>query len=156
MSVGVSTFDPADPVTIDELLRQADAAMYEQKRSRRRRLLVVDDDVALVRLVASVFDDFEVSHATTGEDAVRQALIGDPEIILLDLGLPDGNGLKVADRIRGLEATSRIPIVVLTASDERDTELRCLRAGVADFVTKPVEVDILRARIENVLLRAAR
>jgi diguanylate cyclase (GGDEF)-like protein len=156
MSVGVSTFDPSDPVTIDELLRHADAAMYEQKRSRRRRLLVVDDDVALVRLVASVFDDFEVSHATTGEDAVRQALIGDPEIILLDLGLPDGNGLKVADRIRGLEATSRIPIVILTANDERDTELRCLRAGVADFVTKPVEVDILRARIENVLLRTAR
>jgi DNA-binding response OmpR family regulator len=62
----------------------------------------------------------------------------------------------VADRIRGLEATSRIPIVILTANDERDTELRCLRAGVADFVTKPVEVDILRARIENVLLRTAR
>lgn len=121
--------------------------------SGQARLLVVDDEPSLQDIVATSmrFLGYEVSVATTGREAVRAANELRPDLIILDVMLPDFDGFEVASRLR--RRGRSVPIVFLTARDETGDKVRGLTIGGDDYVTKPFSVEELTARIRAVLRR---
>lgn len=110
------------------------------------RVLVVEDDPQLVRALKINLQarKFEAQEAGTGADALRLAAARTPDVILLDLGLPDMDGVDVIKRMR---AWSRVPILVLSARHTSEEKVRALDAGADDYVTKPFSMDELLARL---------
>ena len=157
LSVGLATVAPTAETSVEDLLRRADGAMYLDKGSprRRARVLVVEDDPSLRRLAElSLRSRFDVTTAGTGMEAVDRATTQAPDIVLLDLGLPDIPGPEVLRRLRERPGGDRLPVIVFTASGERSTQLDTLRDGVDDYLVKPIDLEILEARIDSVLRRA--
>jgi two-component system KDP operon response regulator KdpE len=116
-------------------------------------ILVVEDDPALRRALRTMMrsHDLEVVEADTGEQAVVLASGGAADLVLLDLGLPDIDGLEVLRRIRTFSA---LPVVVLTAHHQQAEKVRALDSGADDYVTKPFDVEELLARVRAALRRA--
>ena len=117
------------------------------------RLLIVEDEPALRRALAINLKarGYEVDAVGTGTAALRAAAAHPPELVLVDLGLPDLDGVEV---IAGLRGWSRVPIIVLSARDTQQQKVRALAAGAADYVTKPFGMDELLARVRAALRRA--
>ncbi len=133
---------------------RADLPSKDKPSDGRPRILVIDDDTSLIKLVEGLLaDSFEVLSAATAEEGLRRANIERPDLILLDLWLPDVDGIEVAERLRRSAITSLIPVIMLTGDDS--SEVASLRAGVDDYVVKPFDEDALVARIETVLRRSA-
>ncbi|MFD4142728.1 response regulator [Streptomyces sp. NPDC058572] len=116
------------------------------------RVLVVEDDSQLVRALTINLKArrYEVDAATDGTAALRLAAAGPPDAVLLDLGLPDMDGLDV---IRDLRRWSRVPIVVVSARRTSDEKIEALDAGADDYVTKPFSMDELLARLRAAVRR---
>ena len=114
---------------------------------------VVEDDSALRRALRTSLRarGFDVHELATGEAAIVLAADGVPEVVLLDLGLPDIDGIDVLARIREFSA---VPVIVLTARDRQGEKVRALDAGADDYVTKPFDTEELVARVRAVLRRA--
>ena len=112
-----------------------------------RKILLVDDEPE-IRNMLSIFlgvEDFEIVEADCGKAALRTAVSAKPDLVVLDLGLGDMDGIDV---IKALRQFSNMPIVVLTArSDDKQTVV-ALNAGADDYVTKPFRADVLLARIK--------
>lgn len=110
------------------------------------RLLVVEDDAALARALAITLraHRYDVAVATTGAEALQRAAAWHPELVVLDLGLPDLDGMEV---LAGLRGWSAAPIVVLSARQTSDDKVQALDAGADDYVTKPFAMDELLARL---------
>jgi two-component system KDP operon response regulator KdpE len=123
----------------------------------RPRLLLVEDDRATALLVRTMLErEFDVTVAHTGAAAIEEASSRPPDLMLLDLGLPDMSGAEVLRRLRQTPGAKELPIVVLTAADDYKSEVECLEAGVDDFLHKPVVEDVLRARLAALLRRRMR
>lgn len=122
-------------------------------RSKETRLLLVEDDDQLRSslLLALREADFSVGFAVSIEDA-RRNLDDAVELVLLDLGLPDGDGLEWCRALR--DQDNRVPIIILTARDTPEERVRGLEAGADDYVVKPFHVPELVARIRSVLRRS--
>jgi type IV pilus assembly protein PilB len=132
---------------------RADLPSKKRPPEGRPRILVVDDDASLVKLVQGILEDrYEVLPAATAEEGLRRANIERPDLILLDLWLPDILGIEAAERLRRSATTSLIPVIMLTGDDS--SEVASLRAGVDDYVVKPFDEDALVARIESALRRS--
>lgn len=117
------------------------------------RVLVVDDEPGLrealsITLLAS---GYEVTAAADGEEALMKMALESPDIVLLDLGLPDLDGVQVIARVR---ATSQVPILVLSGRSESVDKVDALDAGGDDYVTKPFGMDELLARLRAMSRRA--
>ncbi|MFB7051814.1 response regulator [Streptomyces vinaceus] len=110
------------------------------------RVLVVEDDPQLVRALKINLQarKFEVAEAGDAGAAIRLAADRKPDVILLDLGLPDMDGVEVIKSVRGW---SRVPILVLSARHTSEEKIRALDAGADDYVTKPFSMDELLARL---------
>ncbi|MER6446005.1 DNA-binding response regulator [Streptomyces venezuelae] len=110
------------------------------------RVLVVEDDPQLVRALRINLQarKFEVEEAPDGGSALRLAAARKPDVIVLDLGLPDMDGVDVIRSVRGW---SRVPILVLSARHTSEDKIRALDAGADDYVTKPFSMDELLARL---------
>jgi diguanylate cyclase (GGDEF)-like protein len=159
LSVGRAMYDPNDPTEIEDLMRQADMLMYEAKRTsqNRPRVLVGDDDVAVRSDAEKIFgSDYEIITAQNGEEVIRRATLERPDLILLDFSLPDLVGTDVARRLRQAPSTSPIPIVMMSANGDGSTELDSLRAGADEYVKKPLDVEALRVRMDNLMKRTVR
>jgi two-component system, OmpR family, KDP operon response regulator KdpE len=117
-------------------------------------ILLVEDDPALRRALRTMMRsrDLEVLDVATGEDAVVVASSGTPDLMVLDLGLPDIEGLEVLRRVR---AFSAMPVIVLTAHHQQSEKIRALDAGADDYVTKPFGMDELLARLRAAVRRSA-
>src|SRR5205085_1786117 len=118
-----------------------------------KKILIVDDDPDLrtalrVRLRAN---HYETVHAVDGYSAIAQAYKERPHLIILDLGLPAGDGFVVLDRLQRDDKLSTIPVVVLTARDPQSTEQRALQAGATAFFQKPADntelLEVIRATL---------
>ena len=118
------------------------------------RALVVDDEPAISELVSMAlrYEKFEVRTAASGRDAVAQAKDFNPDIIVLDIMLPDFDGLEVMRRIRADNAD--VPVLFLTAKDAIADRVVGLTAGGDDYVTKPFSVEELVARIRGIVRRS--
>src|ERR1700752_2462413 len=118
------------------------------------RLLVVDDDRALREVLrrALTLAGYEVRLAQTGADALSQTTAVVPDAIVLDIGLPDIDGLEVCRLLR--REGNRVPVLMLTARDAVSDRIDGLDAGADDYLVKPFDVDELKARLRALLRRA--
>ncbi len=116
------------------------------------KVLVVEDDAQLVRALRINLEarKFEVQTASDGKTALRLATTRKPDAILLDLGLPDMDGVDVIKEVR---VTSGVPILVLSARHTSEEKIRALDAGADDYVTKPFSMDELLARLRAAVRR---
>ncbi|MFE2750544.1 response regulator [Actinosynnema sp. NPDC059335] len=117
-------------------------------------VLIVDDEPQIVRAlrINLTARGYRVLTAHDGAGALREAAAGTPDIVVLDLGLPDIDGTEV---IAGLRGWSTVPIVVLSARSDSEDKVRALDAGADDYITKPFGMDELLARLRAALRRAA-
>lgn len=116
------------------------------------RILLVEDHLPLAEAVrdALVRAGFSVHHAATFEEATETATLADHALVILDLGLPDGDGLRLLPLLR---EGGRIPVIVMTARDQLSDRLAGLDGGADDYIVKPVEMPELIARCRAVLRR---
>lgn len=117
-------------------------------------VLVIDDELAVRRFLRAALggDGFRVLEAGTGDEGLTLAASHGPDVVLLDLGLPDGDGIACLGRLR---EWSRVPVIVISARGREDDKVAALDAGADDYLTKPFGVQELFARI-RVALRHAR
>jgi DNA-binding response OmpR family regulator len=122
----------------------------------KSQILIVEDDVDLAEMLNAYFrvQGYEILTATWGEDAVQVAREVVPDIILLDIRLPDIDGYEVCRQIRGNRRTKEIPIIFLTEKRERADKLAGLELGAVDYITKPFDIQELRLRVRNTLRRS--
>ena len=118
------------------------------------RVLVVDDEVAIKRFlrVALNGEGFIVLEAGTGQEALLALTLERPDLVLLDLGLPDMDGVEVTRRLR---EWSQVPVIILSVREQETDKIAALDAGADDYLTKPFGVGELLARIRTVLRRQA-
>ena len=117
-------------------------------------ILVVEDDKSVRNLIDTTLrtNGYRFTEAPTGEEAIIQASSHNPDVILLDLGLPDMEGIDVIRRVRGW---SNVPIIVISARTEDADKISALDAGADDYLTKPFSVDELMARLRATQRRLA-
>lgn len=115
---------------------------------------MVEDDIAIGNLIKMTLNtqQYEYDIAQDGQSALQKALSMKPEVIILDLGLPDMDGIDIIQKIR---SWSQTPIIVVSARGEESDKINALDAGADDYVTKPFSVDELLARIRVALRRSA-
>lgn len=120
---------------------------------RQNAILIVDDEPKIVRFIKASLElaGYDVLTAETGSVALDRINVEQPELIILDLGLPDIDGFDVLRQVR---AHSTIPIIILTARDDEKDKVYGLELGADDYLTKPFGTQELKARIEAVLRRA--
>ncbi|HKQ59403.1 MAG TPA: response regulator [Candidatus Eisenbacteria bacterium] len=118
-------------------------------------ILVVEDEAPIRRFLRAGLEgqDYRIVESTSGEDGITQVATRSPDLLLLDLGLPDMDGLEVVRRVREWSA---LPIIVLTARGRDEDKVRALDAGADDYVTKPFSMPELLARLRASLRRRAR
>jgi two-component system, OmpR family, response regulator len=117
------------------------------------RLLVVDDEATILELLSGSLRlaGFEVMTAASGAEAVRAAASGRPDLVLLDVMMPDGDGFETLRRIRS--GGAEVPVIFLTARDEEPDRVSGFAVGADDYVTKPFSLNELLGRIRAVLRR---
>ena len=123
------------------------------KENNLPRLLIVDDEPAIQRFLHTALDtgEFSLHKAENGHSALAAAVATRPDIILLDLGLPDMDGVEVIRRVR---EWSQVPIIVLSVREREDEKVKALDAGADDYLTKPFGMAELLARIRVALRRS--
>lgn len=109
-------------------------------------ILVVEDDAAVRNLISTTLEthDYKFHTAPTGETAILEAVSHNPDVVLLDLGLPDIDGIDIIKKIR---SWSKMPIIVISARSEDRDKIDALDAGADDYLTKPFSVEELLARL---------
>jgi two-component system KDP operon response regulator KdpE len=117
-------------------------------------ILIIEDDSQIRRFLRATFqaEQYRFHEAVTGEEGIAQATARQPDLIVLDLGLPDRDGLEVIQAVRQWTQT---PIIVLSARGQENDKIAALDAGADDFVSKPFAVGELLARVRAALRRSA-
>lgn len=115
-------------------------------------ILIVEDDNAVKNLIATAVEmqSYRYQTAQTGKQAIMETMSNNPDIILLDLGLPDIDGVEVIKKVRGW---SNVPIIVISARSEDKDKIDALDAGADDYLTKPFSVEELLARLRVTMRR---
>ncbi len=123
-----------------------------------KKILVVDDELESVKLIGLMLQrrGYEIVAARTGAQAVEKAHVDNPDLVILDVMMPDMDGFEVCRRLRADPDTSNLPIIMFTAKSLVDDKVAGFQAGADDYLTKPVHPEELASRIEAVLLRSAR
>src|SRR5689334_7718229 len=124
----------------------------------RGKLLVVEDDPDISAMMKIYFtgQGYDVSTAMRGNDAIDLTRKNMPQLIVLDIMLPDIDGYTVCRELRSTTRTSHIPIIFLTQKDERSDKITGLELGADDYITKPFDIDELRLRVRNSIERLDR
>ena len=123
------------------------------KGDYRHRVLIVDDDPINTKLLASMLpkDKYAIITATSGEMCIEKTVREHPDLILLDIMMPDLNGYEVTRQLKKDPTTKNIPVMLITALDEQADKIKGLEAGADDFLNKPVNTFELRARVQSLL-----
>jgi len=123
----------------------------------KSKILVVEDDLDVAEMLNAYFrvQGYEVFTVNWGEDGVRACQTIDPDLVVLDIRLPDIDGYEVARRLRTDRRTQDVPIIFLTEKRDRMDRLHGLELGADDYITKPFDVQELRLRVRNALRRAS-
>lgn len=123
----------------------------------KHKILIVEDDPDVAEMLNAYFrvQGYEVFTVNWGEDGVRAGQTSAPDLIILDIRLPDIDGYEVARRLRSDRRTQEIPIIFLTEKRERIDRLQGFEVGADDYITKPFDVQELRLRVRNALKRVS-
>jgi DNA-binding response OmpR family regulator len=122
---------------------------------QKAKILIIEDDLDVAEMLNAYFrvQGYEVFTVNWGEDGVRAAQSNHPDLVILDIRLPDIDGYEVAKRLRSDRRTQDIPIIFLTEKRDRADRLQGLELGADDYITKPFDVQELRLRVRNALRR---
>ncbi|MES2257058.1 MAG: diguanylate cyclase [Pseudomonadota bacterium] len=117
---------------------------------QRARILVIDDSPEIIRLLTLLLAErADISFATSGVRGIEVARRIQPELVLLDVSLPDIDGFEVCKRLKSYPETANTPILFVTAGDSEDAEVAALEAGAVDFIAKPLRPAIVKARVNT-------
>lgn len=124
----------------------------------QKRLLLIEDDFDVAEMLLMYFSahGYDVIHAQQGAEGIELARTRFPNLIMLDVMLPDIDGYEVCLNLRQTSFTRYIPIIFLTQRDERANRVRGLELGADDYITKPFDIDELRLRVQGAISRATR
>jgi CheY-like chemotaxis protein len=119
-----------------------------------KSVLIVEDNEHLRNIYASIlrFSGYEIVEAESGTDAIEKAASAQPHLILLDLVLPDMNGIEVARSIKRNQRSAHIPIIGCSAFSIGEEREDSLAAGMVDYLRKPISSQVLKAKIEKFIL----
>ncbi len=121
-----------------------------EKEKVRQTVLIVDDAPANIELLSEVLEsEYEVLFALSGEDGLNIAFEEAPDLILLDIVMPQMDGYEVCDRLKADPRTRTIPVIFVTAMDLEEDETKGLALGAIDYIIKPIRPPIVRARVRN-------
>ncbi len=123
----------------------------------KSKILIIEDDLDVAEMLNAYFrvQGYDVFTVNWGEDGVRSCQTIHPDLVILDIRLPDIDGYEVARRLRGDRRTSEVPIIFLTEKRDRSDRLQGLEIGADDYITKPFDVQELRLRVRNALKRVS-
>ena len=123
-----------------------------------RKVLIVEDNVLNLELLATVLEGagFEVITAPDAPSGLEKARTRNPDVVLMDVQLPEMDGLEATRALRADPATARIPVIAVTAHVKKDDEERCLQAGCVRHVPKPVDTRALPGLVSEVITEAER
>jgi DNA-binding response OmpR family regulator len=122
----------------------------------QNKIFIVEDDVEVADMLRAFFgaQGYDIGTSTWGEEAVKLIQEDVPDVVLLDIRLPDINGYEVCRRLRQNRRTQHLPIIFLTERRERSDRLAGLELGAVDYITKPFDIQELRLRVRNALRRS--
>jgi diguanylate cyclase (GGDEF)-like protein len=119
-------------------------------RGYKPKILVVDDQPLNIRLVHELFkDDCDVIMATSGEQALLKCEAQNPDLVLLDVMMPEMSGHEVCRKLKANGRTANIPVIFLTAQDDEDDQTFGFELGAVDFISKPISGPMIRARVRS-------
>jgi two-component system KDP operon response regulator KdpE len=123
--------------------------------SNAPHILVIDDEPQILRAIRTILTEkqFQVTTASRGEEGLALAAAGEPDLIILDLGLPDMGGVEVCQRLR---EWTQIPIIILSVRDSERDKVAALDMGADDYLTKPFGIEELLARVRVALRHSSR
>ncbi|MCA9149023.1 MAG: EAL domain-containing protein [Planctomycetales bacterium] len=129
--------------------RKATALDDEQRHAGPQRVLVVDDEIVNRTLLCTLLrrQGFETLEASSGPEAIRLAFSQPIDLILLDLVMPDSDGFQVLAQLRAKFDETTLPVVIVTATEETEQIVRAFQCGANDYVTKPIDADVMLARV---------
>lgn len=118
--------------------------------NEKSKVLLVDDSPLIRKILSDMLEnDYEVITSHSGLDGYEKAILQQPDIILLDVVMPELDGIETCKMIKKNKATEFIPIIFITSLDEAQDEMKGLEAGAIDYITKPFSEGIVKARIKN-------
>ena len=119
-----------------------------------KNILVVEDNDDLRQIFASIirFSGYQISEARSGSEAIEKVAFAKPNLVLLDLGLPDMSGIDVARAIKKNRLTADIPIIACSAYPSGEKMEEALHAGIVDYLQKPIAAALIKAKIEKFIL----
>ena len=121
--------------------------------TRKKDIVLIVDDMAMNRIILDdiLSDDYDIWQAENGLTAIDMLFnaVELPAVVLLDIMMPELDGFEVLDLIKSNTRTANIPVVFITAADVESTETRGLRAGAVDYISKPFNPDVVKARVDN-------
>jgi len=127
-----------------------------KKRKMNFKILVVDDEKDIVDLLKYNLEkenDFEVLTAVNGKEAIQQAVENKPDLVLLDIMMPEMNGFDVCRKLKNSPITNNVPVIFLTAKENEIDEIIGLELGADDYIQKPISPRKVIARVKSVLRR---
>ncbi|MBF0187997.1 MAG: response regulator [Magnetococcales bacterium] len=138
-----------------KLLKKQNKLEHRSQTSDRMTILIVDDVPANIKTFAAYLsDDYEIIMATSGHEALKMIASEQPDLVLLDVVMPEMDGFTVCERIKADPRTESIPIIFLSARSSAEALAKGLELGAHYYLTKPAEPDVLRAVITQVLQEA--
>lgn len=130
----------------------AEAQTVQERTETLPHILVVDDNTMNLRMAEKMLGrQFQVDSVDSGRKALDFLKEKHPHLILLDLHMPEMDGFEVMKQLQANDVYRDIPVIFLTADDDRDTEVRCFKEGAFDFITKPFVADIMIQRVSRIL-----
>lgn len=127
--------------------------MTDQASGSNYRILVVDDEQLMRSVIGGILTDagYEVLEASTGEECIQVATFEKPDLIILDVIMPDMDGFQTCEQMKNHEETCSIPVIFVSGLDNRFSILKALRVGATDYVIKPIEADDVLSRVNSLL-----
>ena len=117
--------------------------------NNKSRVLIVDDEPGNIKILSNVLaQDYALSVATNGRQALEIARVQSPDIILLDMIMPEMDGIEVCEALKASEETKDIPVTFVTSMSDTANEERGLDAGAVDYISKPISPPIVKARVK--------
>lgn len=123
-----------------------------ERQFQKAKVLLVDDESVNVELISSYIEkDYEIISAYNGKEALEKVRLYNPDIVILDIMMPDMSGYDVCARVKSGDSTRSIPIVIVTALSEIEDKIKAIESGADDFLTKPINTIELVTRVKSLV-----